>query len=84
MDRENQKKEEIIPFDLAVYLKGEYRVATTSGLKVVILTTKSEELPYKVKGYIGKSTQLETWTVQGKYYNENKDIHYNNLTLIRK
>lgn len=84
MNKENQTREELTPFDLALYLKGNFRVTTNSGLRVNILTTKSEDKPYKIKGYIGKSTQLEEWTAQGKYYSKNKDIHYNDLTLIQK
>ena len=61
-------KETTIPFNLNFYLTGEYRVATHSGLKVNILTTNAEEKTYKVKGHIGKSTQLESWTIQGKYF----------------
>lgn len=81
----NIKKKEVSiePFNISTYLKGGYRVATSSGLRVNILTTNSDEKSYKIKGFIGKSTQLETWTIQGKYYNKNKDIHYNDLTLIK-
>ena len=76
-------KEITIPFNLNFYLTGEYRVATHSGLKVNILTTTADEKTYKVKGHIGKSTQLESWTIQGKYFQKNKDINYNDLILIK-
>ena len=76
-------KETTIPFNLNFYLTGKYRVATHSGLKVNILTTNADEKTYKVKGHIGKSTQLESWTIQGKYFQKNKDINYNDLILIK-
>lgn len=78
-----KKEEVLIPFNLGLYLKGGFRVTTTSGMRVNILTTKSEDKEYKLKGYIGKSTQLESWSATGKYYNKNKDVHYNDLTLIK-
>ena len=83
MAKKSNKKEIVLPFNLSLYEKGGYRVVTNSGLQVNILTTKAEnEKPYKIKGYIGKSTQLESWTIQGKYYAKNKDVQYNDLTLI--
>lgn len=78
------KKEEFTtPFNLGLYNTGKYRVVTETGLKVNILTTNSDETSYKIKGFIGRSTQLESWTTQGKYYNKNKDYHYNDLVLIK-
>ena len=72
-----------IPFNLGLYNTGKYRAVTETGLKVNILTTNSDETSYKLKGFIGRSTQLESWTTLGKYYNKNKDYHYNDLVLIK-
>lgn len=63
------------------------RVTTMSGYKVTILTTESNDPVYKIQGFIGKSTQLESWTTLGKYYaREKKKEKYqniNNLILIK-
>ena len=84
MNKKIQKgKVDILPFNISTYIAGGYRVVTSSGLRVNLLTTNSDEKSYKIKGFIGKSTQLESWTITGKYYNKNKDVHYNDLTLIK-
>ena len=77
------KKEVTIPFNAGLYQTGKYRVCTATGFRVNVLTLESEDKSYRIKGYIGKSTQLESWTNTGKYYNKNKDYHYNDLMLIK-
>lgn len=77
------KAEFTVPFNLGLYKTGKYRVVTATGLKVNLLTINSDDSSYKLKGFIGRSTQLESWTTSGKYYNKNKDYHYNDLTLIK-
>ena len=80
---------ESLPFSIGEFKKGKYRVTTLSGFKVDVLSTDSvdSEDKYAIKGYIGKSTQLETWTVNGKYYaKEKKKEKYpnqNNLILTK-
>lgn len=78
-----ESKEVTVPFNLNLYGTGGYRVCTSTGFRVNLLTTESEDKEYRIKGYIGKSTQLESWTNTGKYYNKNKDYHYNDLMLIK-
>lgn len=62
------------------------RVATISGYSVEILTLEANDPNYKVQGYIGKSTQLETWTANGKHYAKEKKKekfqNVNNLVIL--
>lgn len=70
---------EAVPFSLNELKEGKNRVVTLSGFIVTILTTEADDPHYKIQGYIGKSTQLESWTTTGKYYyKEKKKEKYNN------
>lgn len=77
------KTKTYVPFSINLYETGKYRVCTSTGFKVNLLTIKSDDKEYKIKGFIGKSTQLESWTTTGKYYNKNKEYHYNDLMLTK-
>lgn len=65
---------------------GNARVATISGNTVEVLTFNADDSEYKIQGYIGKSTQLESWTLAGKYYSKEKKKekyqNMNNLVII--
>lgn len=77
-----------INFNLKNYRTGNYSPETISGEKVVILSTNYNDEDYKIVGYIGESTQLESWTLKGKYYSgeskKERNQNVKNLLLVEK